>query len=330
MILHAIAEHHAVRFVLLEAERVVAVEAGVADGVPSGSPPANYRRLHMGHERVVVDTGELAAELATGFGPRVVRLAPRGGPNLLAELTDDVGIDLAGGRRYTFRGGHRLWVAPEVPSVTYEPDDEPVESQRSDRGARVSASAGGIRKTIDVRVAGRYLEVEHVVASDGRRRIEAAPWAITQLPPGGIALMPIQRTPADERDLQPDHALVGWPYTDWGALGYDAAASVVLVEGRRATPTKVGTTATRGWLAYARDGWVFAKYLLPGPATSIDRGANLQVYAGPDFVELETLGPVETLAGHRRARLVEMWDVAPAPGTPADVAAQVDARYPWD
>lgn len=283
----------------------------------------------MEDERVIVDAGDFAAELATGFGPRVVGVAPHGGPNLFAEL-GDLGLDHPGGRRFTFRGGHRLWVAPEVPKVTYEPDDGPVEWEHGEQGARVTAAAGGIRKTIEVQVAGRYLKVEHVVASGDGTRMEVAPWAITQLRPGGTALMPIERTPADEHGLQPDHALVGWPYTDWGTLGYDSEASVVLLAGRRATPTKVGTTASRGWLAYVQDGWVFTKYLRPGPAPAIDRGANLQVYAGPDFVELETLGSLETLAGYRRTSLVEMWDVAPAPATPAEVAALVEARYPWD
>ena len=79
---------------------------------------------YAGHDAVLFDTGGLRVAVATGFGPRIIGLEREDSGNLLAVLPDawQPGV---GGERYLFRGGHRLWVAPEVAAVTYRPDDEP-------------------------------------------------------------------------------------------------------------------------------------------------------------------------------------------------------------
>ena len=47
------------------------------------------------------------------------------GPELFAQLGEDVVIDHPGSGIYRFHGGHRLWAAPEVPAITYASDDHP-------------------------------------------------------------------------------------------------------------------------------------------------------------------------------------------------------------
>ncbi|MFV9672187.1 MAG: hypothetical protein ACNYZH_03085, partial [Acidimicrobiia bacterium] len=50
-------------------------------------------------------------------GPRIVGLRVSDGENLFAELPELV-IERPGGAPFRFLGGHRLWLAPEVPAVT--------------------------------------------------------------------------------------------------------------------------------------------------------------------------------------------------------------------
>ena len=64
--------------------------------------------------------------VATNFGPRVVSLSWRDGAELFAQLEPSVTVEHPD-RPYVLHGGHRLWVAPEVPAVTYAPDDAPCE-----------------------------------------------------------------------------------------------------------------------------------------------------------------------------------------------------------
>ena len=72
-----------------------------------------------------LSNGSLELTVATGFGPRITEFAIRDDRNSLAEL-GEMAIELSCGRAYRMRGGHRLWVAPEVPEITYEPDNDPV------------------------------------------------------------------------------------------------------------------------------------------------------------------------------------------------------------
>jgi hypothetical protein len=271
----------------------------------------------------VIGNEWLELAVATGFGPRVVALTPKGGPNLFAEL-GDLGIDLVDGRRYLFRGGHRLWVAPEIPEVTYEPDEGDVLWSASGDSVSVARTTGRLEKTISAQLDGRAVDVTHRVTNLGTDPIELAPWAITQFPTGGTALLPLDRAAADTHGLQANHVVAGWPYTDWAALGYDDEAGVILVEGNRRSPTKVGTSLARGWLAYVRSGWVFAKFARPAPESPVDRGAQAEIYANAGFVELETLGALSKLGTGESATHREVWRIGRAPDSIGAVPAVVE------
>ena len=272
----------------------------------------------------VISNGLIAAEVATGFGPRVVGLRPAGGQNLFARL-DDLGIDLENGRRFLFRGGHRLWLAPEVPDVTYEPDDGPVETTAGSGFVETASLVGDVLKTIRVELADDEAEVtvDHHLVNRGDEMIEVAPWAITQLRPGGTALMPLGSGGPEPGRLQPWASVIGWAYTDWSALRWDLEHGVVEIPDSRESPTKLGTALVRGWLAYVTDGWVFAKYVTAKPL-SIDLGASGQVYANRDFVELETLGAFVSLAPGESASHRETWRVWRAPSDLAEIIEQVE------
>jgi hypothetical protein len=273
----------------------------------------------------VIGNRLISIEVATEFGPRVVGLQPAGGENLFADL-GDLGIDLNDGRRFRFRGGHRLWLAPEVPDVTYEPDDGPVEVTAGPGFVETASLVGDVLKTIRVAVADDEAEavVDHRLVNRGDEIIEVAPWAVTQLRPGGTALMPLGNGSPEPGRLQPWASVVGWAYTDWSALRWDPAHGVVEIPARRESPTKLGTPLARGWLAYVINGWAFAKYITVRPL-SIDLGASGQVYANKDFVELETLGAFVSLAPGESARHCETWRVWRASDNLAEVIEQVEA-----
>ena len=120
---------------------------------------------------ISIETERVGIDLATGFGPRVIALRPDGGDNLFAEF-GDLGIDLPDGRRFLFRGGHRLWLAPEVPESTYEPDDDPVDAGGDDISAYATGHGQGVEKTIRVSVNrdAAVVTVDHFVTNRGDRR----------------------------------------------------------------------------------------------------------------------------------------------------------------
>ena len=246
-------------------------------------------------------------------GPRITGLRIEGGENLFAELPGVV-IERPDDRPFHLLGGHRLWIAPEIPEVTYTPDDEPVaftDGERSLR-ARGAVDSLGVIKEIDATVthAGAVV-VDHRIVNAGSAPIEAAPWAITQFPPEGAAVLPITAQTADAVGLQANRSIILWPYTDLGAPGLRLSRDAVVVEGSDRLRQKIGVENRSGWVAYHRGGVLFAKWALRHDASQsyVDRGASIQVYRDEHSIELESLGPVRTIdpgeaIGHR-----EIWQV---------------------
>ena len=69
----------------------------------------------------ILGNGLISLEFLTGAGPRIVRFSAFGKENLFAGIPTSVGTPYG---EFFFRGGHRLWHAPEALPRTYIPDDD--------------------------------------------------------------------------------------------------------------------------------------------------------------------------------------------------------------
>ncbi|MFN8620354.1 MAG: hypothetical protein U0869_06370 [Chloroflexota bacterium] len=275
-----------------------------------------------GIDALQVAGGGLRLVVTTGMGPRILAFGADGGSNLLAELPDAT-IDLPGLPRYRMLGGHRLWHTPEVPSSTYRPDESPVTATVLPDGVDLVGAADpvqGIQKRIRVTLASGRAQVEHELRNTGSSAITTAAWAITQVPPRGEAWVPLSRGELHGAYL-PNRSIVLWPYSSLGdarlQLGDDLAVvrGIAGSEGR----TKVGTQRERGWIAWRDGGTVLVIEAAEEPGTYGDMGAATQCYSCGDFVELETIGPVTTLAPGEALVHRETWRVASVDaGAPRD------------
>lgn len=249
-----------------------------------------------------VELGEYRIGVATEFGPRLVGLRWKDGPEVLVSLGPDSKIDHPGGT-YHFRGGHRLWAAPEVAGVTYASEDHEC-SVRID-GDRVTVTgptdSAGIIKEITVTAIAEALEISHTI-SGGR---EMAAWAITQLPLGGIALLALSDT--DTAPL-PNRQLVLWPYTSVDDDRLRLNDRMVTVEATDGAAVKLGAGPGPGHLGYLRDGQLFIKTMVTASSGTVpDLGATAQIYVGQGFCELETVGGL----ADREAKVIERWQIVP-------------------
>lgn len=254
---------------------------------------------------------DLTVEFAE-TGPRIAGLRVGDGPNLFAELPGIV-IEYPGSEPFRFLGGHRLWRAPEVPAVTYLPDNEPVVFERGEGflRARGVADPDGVVREIEAHADDGFVIVNHRIINGGSKATELAPWSITQFPPDGIAVLPLAAEPVDEHGFQANRSIVLWPYTDPGASDFAWSRDAVVVRGSGSPMQKIGTENRNGWLAYLREGWLFAKW---GPLHDpefpyADRGANAQIYRDHRVIELETLGPLQRLEPGDVACHRETWRV---------------------
>lgn len=259
-----------------------------------------------GHTCVRLE-GETSTLLVTvSVGPRILGLIGAG-TNVMAVVR---GATLEGprGEPFRLRGGHRLWAAPEVPAITYEPDDRACEATPVNGGVRVAApvDGAGLVKVLEIHAAEDGWIVEHELRNASARPRRLAPWAITQLRPGGLAELPL----GDRSEgMQADRSLVLWPYTDLDdprlRLERDAIG-VHAVPGHG--PIKVGAAPGLGRVRYHVDGEVFEKRVEVQPSAHYpDRGAAVQVFAQDDFCELETLGPLVTLEPGETTAHREEW-----------------------
>ena len=65
-----------------------------------------------------------------------------------------------------------------------------------------------------------------------------------------------------------------------------------------------------GWLAYARAGHLFVKRFDPSPGQPYpDHGSQAEIFTDHRFLELETLGPLATLAPGAAVEHVEEWQL---------------------
>ena len=262
-----------------------------------------------GHDCVRLEDGEVAVLVTISTGPRILGLLVEG-VNLFAVLPDALLVGPEG-ERFRFLGGHRLWVAPEIPSVTYRSDDRPCSVTEVEDGVGVEAPPDGahLAKVIWVRRSPNGWIVDHVVRNASRRTTTIAPWALTQLQRGGEAAIAV---PPREDGPRADRSVVLWPYTDLGDPRFGFSRDEVRVDaGRPGPPLKLGAAPSDGRVAYELDDYRFEKRIDVDPdAPYADRGAAVQVYVCDDFCELETLGPLHEVEPGGSVALRERWSVA--------------------
>ena len=261
-----------------------------------------------GYQCIRMRCGELELLATHSAGPRIIGFRRRPQPNILVLLPERT-IERPGLEPFRFIGGHRLWVAPEVDEVTYAPDEASVDVTTTASEVLLTApeDEAGFRKTMTIRMTDATVTVEHEVTNLGSERT-VAPWAITQLVPGGTALMPLG-TP-DAGPYQASSNIVAWPYTDLADPLIRIEPDRIEIEAKRIDPIKIGTKLRRGWLAYKLNDSLFVKRAttvegMPYP----DLDASGQCYAIRDFIELETVGPLSAVSNGETVTHVETWEL---------------------
>ena len=219
------------------------------------------------------------------------------------------------GGTYRFRGGHRLWAAPEVPEITYAPDDDECELTYGRGSVSVVGPVdhAGLSKRLVITSEGSQLPnpvliVDHTLTNHGTDSRELAPWAITQFRMGGLALMPLGRSGGS---LQGDRSLTVWPYTDLSDPRLEMDQSSLTVAANAGPRFKIGVGPNPGRLGYLLDGWLFQKEIaLAIDRPYADRGATGQIFVEGHFCELESLGALIELAPGERVSHRELWSLS--------------------
>jgi hypothetical protein len=261
-----------------------------------------------------LENEHLRLEYLTAGGPRLVGLFHRDSDNLLADVHDLFWTTSRGD--YYPLGGHRLWISPEVPELTYIPDGNGLEVRQIPDGLVLTGlvePGSGVQKSLRIQLEGRRPAVRllHTITNRHTKPIRLAPWAITMFKLGGTVILPQPVGDVDPDGKLNNRILTFWPYTRINDPRLHLADDFITL-GAQADlpPCKMGYCNPHGWIAYWVDGLLFVKRYDPCPEQTFpDSGSNTETYCGDRFVELETLGPLQDLAPGQSLTHNETWEL---------------------
>ena len=265
-------------------------------------------------------------------GPRIIRFGFVGQHNEFKEFEEMMGQ--TGGDEWRIYGGHRLWHAPEEKPRSYIPDNSPIEVKETGGTVHIVQpveAATGIQKEIDICLDPDQPKVElvHRLINRNLWAVELAPWALSVMAPGGVAILPIPPRGSHETNLLPSHTMTFWAYTDMADPRWTWGRRCILLrqEVNCPGPQRIGLMVPQGWAAYARLNHLFVKKFtfFPGE-TYPDAGCSVESFTNSDFLEVETVGPMIKLQPGQAVEHGETWqlfDQAPAPQNEADVLGKI-------
>jgi hypothetical protein len=266
-----------------------------------------------------LSNGTVELIVLADVGPRIVHYGFCGQENILYEAASDRG--LTGGEQFRLYGGHRMWVWPEV-ERTYFPDNRAVAVSQEENCVRFRAPiedcAPGTQLEKEFSVAleedGTQVRIAHTITNRSAEATELAVWCLTMMCPDGRAILPLPpRVAMDADHFQAVGPMTLWSYTDlqdprW-IFGTDFIQLLQASNLQGRFPEQItGIFNPAGWCAYYSRGVLFIKRTAPvDGARYPDFGCNFEIFTNPQFLELETLGPILELAPGESASHTETW-----------------------
>jgi hypothetical protein len=290
----------------------------IIDRTPWGGWPNCHR----------ISNGEVELIVTADIGPRIMRYGFIDGPNFFKVFEEQLGK--SGESDWQFRGGHRVWLAPEHPVRSYAPDNSPVEIEAGNgilTATQPVEPATGLQKQLRIRLspAGTAVEVVHRMRNTLPFPIEISAWALTMMAPGGTAVTGFPPRASHADALAPTNPLVMWAFTNLADPRWTFLEKYLVLrhDPANSSHTKLGLYNPDTWGAYLLGSDLFLKWAAAHPAQRYpDFGCSCELFASDLMLEIETLSPIlhiapgewiehrENWSLHRNAALSEWTDAA--------------------
>lgn len=261
-----------------------------------------------------LSNGSVQVVVTVDVGPRIICYRLAGDTNIFAEM--DPAVSKRNDKDFNILGGHRLWHAPERLGRNNLPDNKPVKTElvgnNAVRFTQETEKQSGIQKEMLVRLdeTGTGVEVVHKLTNRGVWEIELAPWALTVVKPGGVALIPNEPFESQGDNLLPVRRMALWGYTDLSDKRWTFGSNFIRLRCLTITANaqKIGIENRQGWIGYMNDGKLFLKRFAYRPDKEYtDRDSNCELYTASNFMEIETLGYYQRLDTGQTASHTERW-----------------------
>jgi hypothetical protein len=256
-----------------------------------------------------LENDSLRVDYLTTVGPRIIGLYSKQANIELLVPTPDIHWPTPHGEYYLY-GGHRVWKAPEDSFYNCPEDNVTVAAEKDRVTLRSGVDASGLQKEISFCLDQNRVLLTHQITWHGRDPIELAPWTITQLPLGGVAILPES---AVSEGSMPTRSLVVWPYASITDPRLELHDDLILVHGSADQKVfKAGSYNPFGWAAYMLDNVLFIKRFPVSDFRELpDMGSNVETFVWDAYLELETLGKLTWLNPGESVTFEESWEVIP-------------------
>jgi hypothetical protein len=258
--------------------------------------------------------GDIEAVVTTDVGPRVIRCGFAGRQNLFKEFADQLGK--SGEADWQPRGGHRLWLAPESLELSYGLDNAPVDYfLHGDTIALIQSpeKETGFQKEMAITLRSGGFEVVHRLTNKGTAPRTVAPWALTMMAAGGTAVTGFPPRGTHPAALRPTNPLVMWAYSNFSDPRWKFTEKYLILrqDPSAASALKAGLWNPNTWQAYLLGSDLFLKSTIAtkGPERYPDMGCSLETFTNGEFLEMETLGPLEEMPPEAAITHTERWSL---------------------
>jgi hypothetical protein len=155
------------------------------------------------------------------------------------------------------------------------------------------------------------VEVIHEIRNAGSAPLQLAPWVLTMFAQGGAGIHGFPPRGTHPEMLVPTNPLVMWAFTHLDDPRWRLMRKYVVLrqDPENSNPQKLGSYNPHTWGAYLLNGELFVKRAeAAAPASAYpDLGCTFEMFTNQDFLELETLGPLTTLAPGATLAHTERW-----------------------
>ena len=254
-----------------------------------------------------IENDFLRVDYCTTVGPRLIGLYAKQASKELLVPTPDIHWPTPHGEYYLY-GGHRVWKAPEDSFYNCPEEDITVVTENDRITLRSGVDASGLQKEISFCLDEHRVLLTHQITWHGQEPIELAPWTITQLPLGGVAILPQSTLTAGSA---PTRSLALWPYASITDPRLELHDDLILVHGLADQKYfKAGSYNPFGWAAYMLDKVLFIKRFPVSDFRKLpDMGSNVETFVWDAYLELETLGELTWLTPGESVTFEETWEI---------------------
>lgn len=259
---------------------------------------------------IEMTSGDFRIAVTTEVGPRVIGGWIGDSDNIFKVLPDEAMENIGNG--FKLYGGHRLWHSPEAAPRSYAPDNAPVIVTEIENGfefANEPEESTGIQKSIAIEAIDGVFRLSHRLTNWGAWPVTLAPWALSVMAPGGMAIIP-QFRDLEADPYTPDRQIVFWPYSSPNdpRIVYGHDYFCLKQDENSTSACKLGFNCDEGWVGYVNKGSALIKYFEPADnAAYPDLGCNVETYSCSRFCEIETLAPLFELEPEEECEHVEIW-----------------------